>query len=292
MIASLRLISPILGATSLAWLAYFLSTHLRIHRGAERHLHDFYASPTSSSPTRTDRLGERLAGHLPFSLEAWKGQLQWARRGGHFSGWSVGRLVFRALLYGSFGMLILLINPSPASLLVPLVAMLYPFISLRAKASTARRRVVRSLPELATLVAAEMSAGTSPEQAIARAAGLPGPANLLLAEFLREARREGLPLFGHNPVRGALVEACSQAGLPELTAFAAQLDLVAGKGLAGASLMNDVARTLGREYRAHLEREVEKLNGRLMLATAVFFFIPFVLVILGSFIAPVMAIFR
>ena len=56
--------------------------------------------------------------------------------------------------------------------------------------------------------------------------------------------------------------------------------------------MNEVARTLGREYRSRLDSQVEKLNGRLMLATAVFFFIPFVLIILGSFIAPVMAIFK
>jgi Flp pilus assembly protein TadB len=292
MTESLRVIAPFLGASSLAWLAYYLSKRVRIQRGIERHLQDFYASSAHASASRADQFGERLVGQLPFSLAAWGGHLQWAQRGGHFRAWSMGRLVFRSLLYGSSGMSILLINPSPAALLVPLAAMLYPFVSVRAKANTVRRQVVRSLPELATLVAAEMSAGTSPEQAIQRAAQLPGSANLLLREFLREARRESRPLFGHKPVRGALVEACSQADLPELTTFAAQLDLVAGKGLAGATLMNEVARTLSREYRARLDREVEKLNGRLMLATAVFFFIPFVLVILGSFIAPVMAIFK
>jgi Flp pilus assembly protein TadB len=292
MIESLHVIAPLIGAFSLAWLAYYLSKQVRIRRGIERHLQDFYASSTHPSASRADQFGERLAGQLPFSLAPWEGHLQWAQRGGHFRAWSVGRLVFRSLLYGSTGMSMLLLNPSPAALLVPLAAMLYPFVSVRAKANTVRRQVVRSLPELATLVAAEMSAGTSPEQAIQRAAQLPGSANLLVREFLREARREGRPLFGHKPVRGALVEACSQAGLPELNAFAAQLDLVAGKGLAGATLMNEVARTLSREYRARLDREVEKLNGRLMLATAVFFFIPFVLVILGSFIAPVMAIFK
>lgn len=66
---------------------------------------------------------------------------------------------------------------------------------------------------------------------------------------------------------------------------------MAEKGVAGAMLMNEVARTLGREYRSRLDSEVEKLNGKLMLATAVFFFIPFVLVILGSFMVPVMSIF-
>lgn len=292
MIETLRGIAPLVSACSLAWLAYFLSRRVRIRRGIERHLQDFYASSAHPSASRSDQFGTRLAGHLPFSLAPWEGHLKWAQRGGHFKDWNSGRLVFRALLYACLGMGMLLINPSPAALLVPLAAMLYPFISVRAKANTLRKQVVRSLPELATLVAAEMSAGTSPEQAIQRSALLPGPANLLLQEFLRQARREGRPLFGHKPVRGALLEACRQADLPELTAFAAQLDLVAEKGLAGATLMNEVARSLSREYRARLDREVEKLNGRLMLATAVFFFIPFVLVILGSFIAPVMAIFR
>jgi Flp pilus assembly protein TadB len=292
MIDTVHEIAPLLGASSLAWLAYYLTRRVRIRRGIERHLQDFYASSTHPSDSRTDQFGTRLTGHLPFSLAPWEGHLKWAQHGGYFKDWSTGRLVFRALLYACLGMGMLLVNPSAAALLVPLAAMLYPFISVRAKANTVRKRVVRNLPELATLVAAEMSAGTSPEQAIQRAALLPGPANLLLREFLREARREGRPLFGHTPIRGALVEACSQADLPELTAFASQLDLVAEKGMAGATLMNEVARTLSREYRAKLDREVEKLNGRLMLATAVFFFIPFVLVILGSFIAPVMAIFR
>ena len=47
--------------------------------------------------------------------------------------------------------------------------------------------------------------------------------------------------------------------------------------------MNEIARRLSREYRLRLENQVERLNTRLMLATALFFFIPFVLVILGSF---------
>ena len=155
-----------------------------------------------------------------------------------------------------------------------------------------RKRVIRSLPELATLVAAEMSAGVSPDQALQRAAILPGPASGLLSDVLAYSRNAGRPLFGHKPIRGALVEVISQAGLPELMSFATQLDLVAEKGVAGAALMNEVARTLGLEYRSRLDSQVERLNGRLMLSTAVFFFIPFVLIILGSFIAPVMAIFK
>jgi Flp pilus assembly protein TadB len=294
MIATLRTIAPFLAASILAWMGYYLSRHLRLSHGAEHHLEDFYISSGNPSLplSRTEQFGQKIARRLPFSFEAWEGHLLWAQRGGHFGGWGIGRLVSTSLLYGCIGACLVLANPIPVALLVPLAAAVYPFISLRARANTLRRRVVRSLPELATLVAAEMSAGVSPELAIQRAADIPGPTNALLLEVLAATRSTGRPLFSRKPMKGALVEICAQAKLPELSAFAAQLDLVAEKGIAGVSLMNEVARTLSREYRSHLDGEVEKLDSRLMLATAVFFFIPFVLIILGSFITPVMALFR
>jgi tight adherence protein C len=290
---TLRLVAPFLGAGTLALLAYFFAGSLRARPKVGRGLEDFYASVGNDQRTasRGEQIGNRVAERLPISLEAWEEHLRWAQRGGYFKGWGIGRLVFTAMIYAGVGALVLLVNPAPASLLVPLGAATYPFISVRAKANTVRKRVVRGLPEVAALVAAEMSAGVSPDQAIQRAAILPGPLTSLLSDVLAYSRSAGRPLFGRKPVRGALVEVFSQADLPELMAFAAQLDLVAEKGVAGAALMNEVARTLGREYRARLDSEVEKLNGRLMLATAVFFFIPFVLIILGSFMAPVMAIF-
>jgi Flp pilus assembly protein TadB len=294
MIATLRTIAPFLAASILAWMGYYLSRNLRLSHGAEHHLEDFYISSGNPSLplSRTEQFGQKIAMRLPFSLETWEMHLDWVRRGGNFRDWGTGRLVTTSLLYAFIGTFLVLANPTPAALLVPLTAAVYPFISVRAKANTVRRRVVRSLPELATLVAAEMSAGISPEQAIQRAADIPGPASALLLEVLAATRSKGQPLFSRKPVKGALVEICAWAGLPELSAFAAQLDLVAEKGIAGVSLMNEVARTLSREYRSRLDGEVEKLDSRLMLATAVFFFIPFVLIILSSFITPVMALFR
>jgi Flp pilus assembly protein TadB len=294
MIATLRTIAPFAAALLLAWMGYYLSSHLRLSRGVEHHLEDFYISSGNSSLplSRAEQLGQKIARRLPLSLEAWEVHLRWVQRGGHYGGWGTGRLVSSSLLYAFIGACLVLANPIPVAMLLPLAAAVYPFISVRAKANTVRRRVVRSLPELATLVAAEMSAGVSPEQAIQRAADIPGPASALLLEVLAASRNKGQPLFSRKPVKGALVEISAQANLPELSAFAAQLDLVAEKGIAGVSLMNEVARTLSREYRSRLDGEVEKLDSRLMLATAVFFFIPFVLIILGSFITPVMALFR
>jgi len=294
MTESIHLIAPILCAATLSWMAYYLAKNLRIRSKVWRNLEDFYVSAgnTKPCPSQGERIGNQIAERLPFSLNPWEEQLKWAQRGGYFKGWGVGRLVFTAMIYAGVGACVLLANPSPAVLLLPLGAAVYPFLSVRAKANTERKRVIRSLPELATLVAAEMSAGISPNQAIQRAAVLPGPTSGLLLDVLAYARSAGRPLFGRKPIRGALVEVFSQAGIPELISFAVQLDLVAEKGVAGAVLMNEVAKTLSREYRSRQDSQIEKLNSQLMLATAVFFFIPFVLIILGSFIAPVMAIFR
>jgi len=296
---TLRLVAPFLGAGTLALVVYFLAGSLNLKPKVGRGLEDFAGTSFRSASagngqkaaSRGEQIGNRMAERLPFSLDTWEEHLRWAQRGGYFKGWGIGRLVFTAMIYAGVGALVLLVNPAPASLLVPLGAAAYPFISVRAKANTVRKRVVRGLPEVAALVAAEMSAGVSPDQAVQRASVLPGPLTGLLSDVLAHSRSAGRPLFGRKPIRGALVEVFSQADLPELMAFAAQLDLVAEKGVAGAILMNEVARTLGREYRSRLDSEVEKLNGKLMLATAVFFFIPFVLVILGSVMAPVMAIF-
>jgi Flp pilus assembly protein TadB len=294
MTETLHLIAPILCAASLAWMAYYLAKNLRIRSKAWRYLEDYYATAGNTKPYTSwgEQIGRQIAQRLPISFDIWEAHLKWAQRGGYFKLWGVGRLVFMAMIYACLGASALLVNPSPASLLIPFGAAAYPFISLRAKANTVRKRVIRSLPELATLVASEMAAGISPEQAIQRTSVLPGALTGLLLEVLAYSRSAGRPLFGRKPVPGALVEIASQAGLPELMSFATQLDLVAEKGVTGATLMNQVARTLAREYRSRLDSEVEKLNGRLMLATAIFFFIPFVLIILGSLIAPVMAIFK
>jgi tight adherence protein C len=191
------LIAPFLGAGTLALVAFFLAGSLRVRPKVARGLEDFYASAGNDqqAASRGEQIGNRVAERLPFSLETWEEHLRWAQRGGYFKGWGIGRLVFTAMIYAGVGACVLLVNPAPVSLLVPLGAAAYPFISVRAKANTVRKRVVRGLPEVAALVAAEMSAGVSPDQAVQRAAVLPGPLTSLLSDVLAYSQRRR-PLFG------------------------------------------------------------------------------------------------
>jgi len=241
---------------------------------------------------RQVEIGDRVGGLLPISLSEWQNHLEWAQRGGHYADQKLGGIIFTACLYAGGALLIVLIKPAPIFFLLPVLAFAFPFFSMRSKANGVRKKAVRALPEMASLVAAEVSAGTPPDQAVLRAAELPGPLAGLLSEAVSHARQTGRPLFSRKPVTGALVEVFSRAGLPALRAFAMQLDEVAGKGVDSAALMNDTARSLAREYRDRVMTEKEKLGGKLISLVAFHFFFPAVILILGAFLMPLLAMFQ
>jgi tight adherence protein C len=92
-------------------------------------------------------------------------------------------------------------------------------------------------------------------------------------------------------VRGTLVETLGRMQLPELAAFASQIDLVAAKGVAGAQLMDAIAIGLAREYRRHVLRAAEELESNLVIPAAAFFFLPFVIAIMVPLLLPLLAAF-
>ncbi len=204
----IRLTGPILAAFSLSGIIYWLLKTVRIERGASRHLLDFQGD--SPLRTRGDEFGEKVAKKLPISIEAWGDHLRWAQRGGEYLGWGVGRLVSTALLFALGASTLLLINPAPVSLFAPPLAFAYPFLAVRSQANRVRRQAGRGLPEIASLIAAEIAAGVPPEQALSRSAMLPGPVPLLIAEAIARSQRTGKPLFsrreGGQKLPGALIE--------------------------------------------------------------------------------------
>ncbi len=282
--------SQLLMPVSLALLAWGIAQNVKIGGGkTARTLQDYYAAQTPKQ-SRQEAIGEAVAGRL-LSLKTWEDHLRWAQRGGQYVGQSLGGVVFQSLLFAALGLLVVMVNPAPLSLLVPVMAFAYPLVRLRSKANTVRKRVFRTLPETAAMIAAELAAGTAPDVAVARAAAIPGPLSALLKEAVEQSRQTGRPLFSRKPIGGTLVEVMGYSGIPALHAFGSQLDLVASKGVAGAALMSEIARALGQEYRARLQSEVEKLDSRLTLVVALFFFVPFVGLLLFASLRPVLQIF-
>ena len=121
---TIHLIAWPVGAFSLAAIIAWLVSAIRIETGTTRQLSDFQGGPRQHTPN--EQFGERVAQRLPISVEAWEDHLRWAQRGGYYSDWNVGRLVFVALLYGACASSLLFVNPAPVSLGAPLLAFLYP----------------------------------------------------------------------------------------------------------------------------------------------------------------------
>ena len=287
----IRTIAPILGAGALAWIGFFLFHNVRIGSTASRHLHQF--RPAEIPRSKHEQVGDLLLERLPFALDldAWETHLRWAQRGGHYPGWSIGRVAFQAMLYALGGCAIVFMNPAPLFFIIPVIAAYFPFVMMRSRANRVRRQVIRALPEAAALTAAEIAANNPPDQALARAAELPGPLAGLIADAVSHAQKSGRPLFSREPVRGALVEVFYHAGLPELRAFASQMDLVAHHGVDSAELMNDTAKTLAREYRERVLMEKEQLDSKLTTAIAFHFFFPAVGILLLALLVPMIQMF-
>ncbi len=283
--------TQVLMPLALALLVWGTAQNVKMGGGrAVKALSAFYAEQGARKAGRQEAIGMAVAGRL-LPVATWGDHLRWAQRGGHYAGASLGGIVFQGLVFAGVAALLILVNPAPISFVIPIGAFAYPLVRLRSKANTVRKRVFRTLPETSALIAAELAAGTAPDVAVARATAIPGPLSVLLREAIEASRTTGRPLFSRKPVEGTLVEVMRRSGMPALHAFGSQLDLVAAKGVAGALLMSEIARALGQEYRARLQSEVEKLDSRLVLAVALFFFVPFVVLLLFAALSPVLAIF-
>jgi tight adherence protein C len=229
----------------------------------------------------TDRVGDSIVDRLGLSLEAWKHELLWAQLGGLYEGKTVGSVLGTSILFSAAGLAYLLaFNAfSPMFVMGVAVAAYYPYLQLKGRANDVRDAVKRGLPEAAALIAAEMSAGGSAETAVARAATLPGPVGNLLRRVVQGAQQAGRLIFSRDMLEGALVEELTRFRMPQLEAFARQIDLVASKGAEGPRQMGEVARGLAREYRSDVARSAEGLGNKLLFPISLYIFVPFMLAI-------------
>jgi tight adherence protein C len=291
----LRTIAPYIAGLSAAYVFYFLVSKISfeisgVRRSVTRRLERF--ADVEEEPSWADRMGDRLLASLGLDPKGWQHYLRWAHLGGYFTDWAIGGLVSRSVIYGVVGLFFVLAAEAPVFWLMIPVFVFFPFVRVRSKAREVQKQVRRALPELATLIAAEMTAGNAADQALARASELTGPLGHLLSRAMAEGRTTGKALFSRSrEVKGVIVEYLSEMGMSELLAFASQLDLVASKGAAGPELMENIARGLAREHRMRVLQAAEQLESDLVIPATVFFFLPFVAAIMIPLMLPLLEAF-
>ncbi len=228
------------------------------------------------------RMGARIARTLPFSLDFISKDLAWAQRDGKYRTENTASITFQAALGALAGGLYLLVyGPSLAGLLAPFAGAALPLVRLHSAAEAARSRLRDSVAAIAIMISAEMSAGASAEQAIQRAAELPGLLGSFVSDAVELSRTSGRPLVKRGNLPGAFGEVCARSGLRELRVLATQLDLVADVGVDAADRMAEVARSVLSEQKNAINDKVQQLEDKLAVMVGLFFFAPSWFALLG-----------
>ena len=195
-----------------------------------------------------------------------------------------------AVLLASGGGVLTALTSIPFVLGLSVIGFIYPFMRMRKQANRVKQSVYRALPELTALMAAEMAAGNPPDKALERSVEWGGPLAALMGQVIEEGRATGRPVFGRGESPGSLLQVVDRFDLPALRAFASQIDLAARKGAAGPELMEGLARTLIIEYKDKALRDAESLENRLAVPSVLFFFLPFLFVLLTPLVIPLLSI--
>lgn len=266
---------PLAAALGIAILTYIFASNFDVSFGKSA------ASRVGSFASEdrrglTDKLGDSLVDRIGLSPKSLDISLLWAQLGGMYKNKTVGSVIGQGIAFASVGLIFMVLfqNFSPTFIGLVFLAGYYPIMTLNGDAKKIKDEVKRTLPETASLIAAEMSAGSSAETAVTRSAVLPGSLSRMLQQAIEEATQSGGLLFSRDQIQGRLYAHIETYQMPQLNAFASQVDLVASRGSDGPSQMAQVVRGLAREYRTEVTRQAEELDGRLLMPITLFFFIP------------------
>ncbi|MFZ6029559.1 MAG: hypothetical protein ACOYYS_17740 [Chloroflexota bacterium] len=214
-------------------------------------------------------------------LRKTRGDLYFAQLAGKWSGWNevqVTSLRIAAAIGAFFLGWYVFYEPIPAIITV-LLGWQLPVFSLAGAARRAQRRFQAELPEFIQLVSAQMAAGVSLEEALRRVS----ETGSLPAQWMR-----GVIQMAQGRSLVAQMQREAQASLmPDLISVAVQLDFIR-LGTAQQALMAQMAARIAGEYLAQADQRAERVGSELIVPMVIFYFVPFVVVLLSLLGYPLM----
>ncbi len=199
--------------------------------------------------------------------------LSWA---GKTAAWVVGRQVLAAAAMGVIAAWALRSNLG--LLIGGVVGWTLMQADLAGKAGSARKRISQELPEFLQLMAAESASGAGLETVLSRAAQGEGYLPAWLRRTLTIAHGRSL-LSTRETGAGILLQEAERSGHPDLVSFAIQMGF-AHQGSQVQELLTRLATQFSDTYIGQAEIRTERLANTLGVLVAVFYFLPFLIVIL------------
>ncbi len=160
---------------------------------------------------------------------------------------------------------------------------------LGAKADAARKRIGQELPEFLQLMAAESASGTGLEAVMRRAAQGVGYLPAWLRRVLAIAHGRNL-LLTRETGAGILMQEAERSGHPDLISFAIQMGF-ARQGTQVQEVLTRLAVQFSDAFIGQAEIRTERLANTLGVLVAVFYFVPFLIVILSVVGVPLIKAF-
>jgi Flp pilus assembly protein TadB len=211
-----------------------------------------------------------------------KADLYFAQLVGKWEGWDEVQFTSLriALSLGAFVFGLLVYDNMVPSLLAALLGWQIPVVLLGSVARRVRRRFQSQLPEFIQLVAAQMAAGVSLEEALRRTA----QTESLAAKWMRHV----LQMSQGRVIFTQLQKEAQASYLPDLIGLAVQLEFVR-LGTAQQELMAQMAGRIAAEYAAGAEQRAERVGAELVIPMVIFYFLPFIATILILIGWPILA---
>ena len=206
-------------------------------------------------------------------LRSTKSDLYFAQLAGKWEGWDEIQLTScrAALSAGSLVLGLLVFDNLVPSAVAALIGWQIPAILLGNVARKIRRKFQSQLPEFIQLAAAQMAAGVSLEEALRRSAQTESLAALWMRHVLQMS--QGRVIYTQ------LQKEAQASGMPDLIGLSVQLDFVR-LGSAQQELMGQMSNRIAMEYAAGAEQRAEKVGAELVIPMVLFFFLPFIAMIL------------
>jgi len=215
-------------------------------------------------------------------LRRTKADLYFAQLSGKWYGWDEVQvtslrvaLVLGALIFG-----LLIYDDLVLSVIAALLGWQIPVVLLGGVARRVRRLFQAQLPEFIQLVAAQMAAGVSLEEALRRTAQM----DSLAAQWMRHV----LQMSQGRVIFTQLQKEAQASNMPDLIGLAVQLDFVR-LGTAQQELMAQMANRIAAEFTAGAEQRAERVGAELVIPMVIFYFLPFIAVILALIGWPILA---
>ncbi len=194
--------------------------------------------------------------------------LYWAQMADKYEGWRAIQFVTLRVFVGLVGAvagLVVFGNPIFAAA-AGFVGWQYPSVGLGGAARRSRRQFQAQLPEYINLVAAQMSAGVSMEEALRRTAR----SESLPAKWMRRV----IQMAQGRTLVGQIVREAEESQLPELISMGVQLNFIQ-RGAGQQQLLAQLSTQIAADYIGQTEMRAERIGGELVIPMVIFYFLPF-----------------